>query len=90
VNRKGIYVTSFGKDVDTGELMLRLWEMAGKGKDAPGVEITLPPGMEAESVMPCDLRGRPIAPPIRIREGKFTIPVRPYSPVNLRIDGHRL
>ena len=91
VNRKGIYVTAFGKDVDTGDLMLRLWEMAGKGQDAPDVEITLPPGMEAESVMPCDLRGRPVAPrSIPIRDGKFTVPVRPYSPVNLRIEGHRL
>jgi hypothetical protein len=90
VNRKGIYVTSFGKDVDTGDLMLRLWEMAGKGKDAPDVEITLPPGMEAENAIPCDLRGRPMTLPIRIREGKFSVPMKPHSPVNLRIEGHRL
>jgi len=90
VNRKGIYITSFGKDVDTGDLMLRLWEMAGKGKDDPDVEITLPPGMEAENAIPCDLRGRPIAPPIRIQDGKLSVPVKPYSPINLRVEGHRL
>jgi len=89
VNRKGIYITAFGKDVDTGELMLRFWEMAGLGKDVPDVEITLPPGMQAENVVPCDLRGRPVAPPIRVREGKLTIPIKPYAPVNLRIEGHR-
>ena len=90
VNRKGIYITAFGKDVDTGELMLRLWEMAGLGKDSPDVEITLPSGMQAEQAIPCDLRGRPIASPIPIREGKLTVPVKPYAPVNLRIEGHTL
>jgi len=90
VNRKGIYVTAFGKDVDTGDLMLRLWEMAGLGKDYPNVEITLPSGMKAESVTPCDLRGRTIAAPIIVRDGKFAIQVKPYVPINLRIEGHRL
>jgi len=88
MNRKGIYVTAFGRDVDSGELMLRFWEMAGLGADAPEVEITLPPGMRVESVVPCDLRDRPIGPPIRVRDGKFTIPVKPYSPINLRVEGH--
>ena len=90
VNRKGIYITAFGKDADTGALMLRLWEMAGYGKDAPNVEVTLPSGMQAESAVSCDLRGRPIAIPINILDGKFTVPVKPYSPVNLQIERHSL
>ncbi|MCL2304104.1 MAG: hypothetical protein FWC43_02030 [Planctomycetaceae bacterium] len=94
LSRKGIYVTSFGLDVDTEKLMLRFWEMAGKGggkggeggKDDPAVTVTLPDGLDAKTATPCDLRGRPIAEPIPITAGSFQIDVKPYSPVNLRLE----
>jgi hypothetical protein len=85
-NRKGMCITSFGDDPDTGKLMLRIWEMAGLGSDNPTVEVTLPPLLRAQSVIPCDLRGRPIGAPIPVTDGVFPIDIKPYSPVNLQIE----
>ena len=85
-NRKGMCITSFGDDPDTGKLMLRLWEMAGQGRDNPMVEVTLPPALKAQSVIPCDLRGRPTGTPILVEDGVFSIDIKPYSPVNLQIE----
>ena len=85
-NRKGMSITSFGDDPDTGKLMLRIWEMAGLGHDNPTVEVTLPPLFRAQCVIPCDLRGRPIGDPIPVTDGVFPIDIKPYSPVNLQIE----
>ncbi|MCL2623213.1 MAG: hypothetical protein FWD31_06040, partial [Planctomycetaceae bacterium] len=84
-NRKGMCITSFGDDPDTGKLMLRIWEMAGLGGDNPAVEVTLPPVLKAQSVIPCDLRGRAIGASIPVMDGVFQIDIKPYSPVNLHI-----
>jgi hypothetical protein len=86
ISRKGIYVTSFGPDVDTGKLMLRFWEMAGNGEDDPGVMVSLPDGLDVKAAIPCDLRGQPIADPIPVSGGSFRIDVTPYSPVNLQLE----
>ena len=86
LSRKGIYVTSFGLDVDTDKLMLRFWEMAGQGADDPKVTVSLPDGLDVKTATPCDLRGRPIADPIPVTGGKFTVDVKPYAPVNLRLE----
>ena len=86
LSRKGIYVTSFGLDIDTDQLMLRFWEMAGKGKDNPTVTVSLPKGMNVKTATPCDLRGKPIARPIPVTNGSFQIEVKPYSPVNLQLN----
>jgi hypothetical protein len=83
IDRKGIYVTAFGKDPDSGALMLRMWEMAGQGADAPPVTVQLPATLSVESVLPCDLRGRPIGEAIPVVDGKFKIEVKPYTPVSL-------
>ena len=85
-NRKGMCITSFGDDPDTGKLMLRIWEMAGLGHDNPTVEVTLPPVLKVQSVIPCDLRGRAIGEPIPVTDGVFHIDIKPYSPVNLQIE----
>ncbi len=85
-SRKGISISSFGEDPDTGKMMLRMWEMAGLGKDDPAMTVTLPQEMNAKSVTPCDLRGRPIGEPIRVKDGAFQIDLKPYSPVNLLIE----
>jgi hypothetical protein len=86
LNRKGINITSFGEETNSKKLMLRLWEMAGLGKDNPTVEVQLPTKLNVKKVTPCDLRNRPIAAPIPVSEGRFQIDVKPYSPVNLLVE----
>ncbi|MDR2704324.1 MAG: hypothetical protein LBC02_00955, partial [Planctomycetaceae bacterium] len=85
-NRKGIKVTAFGEDADSGKLMLRMWEMSGQGKDNPQIEVQLPPDLNAQTVTPCDLRNRPIASPIPVNNGNFKIDLKPFSPVNLIVE----
>jgi hypothetical protein len=84
LDRKGIYITAFGKDPDSGEMMLRMWEMAGQ--DAALVTVQLPETCSAKFVQPCDLRGVPIGEAIPVKEGKFEIEVKPYAPVSLILD----
>jgi len=86
LSRKGIYVTSFGLDPDSGKLMLRFWEMAGQGEDNPTVTVSLPEGLAVKTATPCDLRGQPIDEPIPVTDGSFPIEVKPYSPVNLQLE----
>ncbi|MDR1925814.1 MAG: hypothetical protein LBQ66_15720 [Planctomycetaceae bacterium] len=86
LNRKGINITSFGEETNSKKLMLRLWEMAGLGKDNPTVEVQLPTKLNVKNVTPCDLRNRPIAAPIPVSEGRFQIDIKPYSPVNLLVE----
>ena len=83
LDRKGIYVTAFGKDPDSGEMMLRMWEMAGK--DASLVTVQLPETLSAKSVQPCDLRGVPMGEAIPVKDGAFKIEVKPYAPVSLMV-----
>ena len=85
LDRKGIYVTAFGRDPDSGELTLRMWEMAGQGAGAPPVTVQLPKRFSVVSVQPCDLRGRPVGDPIPVKNGEFKIDVKPYSPVSVTI-----
>ena len=85
LDRKGIYVTSFGKDLDSGALMLRMWEMAGQGADAPPVTVQLPETLSVKSVQPCDLRGRPLGEAIPVKNRAFKIEVKPYTPVSVII-----
>jgi hypothetical protein len=82
LDRKGIYVTAFGNDPESGELTLRMWEMAGQGG---AVTVQLPKSFSAKSVQPCDLRGRPIGKTIPVDNGAFKIDVKPYAPVSLVI-----
>ena len=85
LDRKGIYVTAFGKDLDSGALMLRMWEMAGQGADAPPVTVQLPATLSVKSVQPCDLRGRAVGEAIPVVNGTFKIEVKPYTPVSLML-----
>jgi len=83
LDRKGIYVTALGKDPDCGEMMLRMWEMAGQ--DASPVTVQLPETFSAKFVQPCDLRGVPIGEAIPVTNGTFKIEVKPYTPISLTI-----
>jgi hypothetical protein len=85
-SRKGIKITAFGEDADSGKLMLRMWEMSGQGGENPQVEVQLPPKLNAKTVTPCDLRNRPISGPIPVNNGNFKIAVKPFSPVNLMVE----
>ena len=86
LDRKGICITALGSDPDSGNLTLRVWEMAGQGANAPPVTVQLPKSLSAQSVQPCDLRGRPIGDAIPVVNGAFKIDVKPYSPVSLLIN----
>ena len=84
LSRKGIAVTAFGPDVDSGKLTLRLWEMAGGDGE---VEVRLPVGLAVGTVLECDLRGEPLPkPPISVIDGRFVVPVPPYAPVCLVLE----
>lgn len=85
IDRRGINITAFGVDPDTGRLMLRLWEMAGLGGEFPEVTVRLPKNMNVREVIPCDLRHRPIGQAIPVSEGCFRIEISPYSPCNLQL-----
>ena len=62
--------------------MLRLWELAGKGGDCT---VTLPDALKFKSAQPLDLRGRPAGDPLQIRDGKITVPVKPFAPLSLKL-----
>jgi hypothetical protein len=83
LDRKGIYLTTFGKDPDSGEMMIRMWEMAGQ-KASP-VTIQLPETFSAKSVQPCDLRGVHLGEAIPVKNGSFKIEVKPYAPISLLV-----
>ena len=85
LNRKGIYVTAFGPDPDSNDLMLRMWEMVGKGKSNPEVVVRFPEELIVKEAVPCDLLGRPIADAIPVIDHCLKVNVGPYQPVNLKI-----
>jgi hypothetical protein len=83
LSRKGVLVTAFGANPDGPGLVLRLWEQAGR--DGP-LEVRLPEGFKANSVQPCDLRGRPVENRIAVTNGRFTINLQHYAPVSFLFD----
>jgi hypothetical protein len=79
---KGIAVTALGPNPDGDGTLLRLWELAGKGGDCT---VTLPDALKFKSAQPLDLRGRPAGDPLQIRDGKITVPVKPFAPLSLKL-----
>jgi len=82
LSRRGVIVTALGPNPDGDGLILRLWELAGKDGNC---EITLPEGMDARTVQPCDLRGRPQGETVPVRNGRFTVAMSHFAPVSLLI-----
>jgi hypothetical protein len=82
LSRRGVKITAFGKNPDGEGLLLRLWEQAGSAQPCT---VRLPKTIRAESVQPCDLRGRPVGQPVKVVNGAFDFAMRPFAPVSVLI-----
>jgi alpha-mannosidase len=82
LSRRGVKITAFGKNPDGVGLLLRLWEQAGSARPCA---VRLPKTMRAESVEPCDLRGRAMGPPVKVVDGGFDLAMQPFAPVSVLI-----
>ena len=80
VSRKGVRLSSFGKNPDGKGVLLRVWEKAGESSD---LTITLPTGSTFTVAQPCDLRGQVTGEPVAIEDGKITIRIKAYAPCSL-------
>lgn len=83
ISSKGILVTSYSHDRESGSYLLRLWEQAGRS----GIcEITLPMKSVSTATL-CDLRGEPLkgTEPLGISNGRLSININAYQPVSLKI-----
>ncbi len=82
LSRSGISITAFGANPDGPGTVLRLWELAGtSGK----LNVTLPPGLAAQSVQPLDLRGRPLGSAIPVSDGSFSVELGAFAPLTLQL-----
>lgn len=79
LSRKGIMVTSFGKNPDGEGTILRLWEHAG---DSGDLKVTLPEGMEVSTAIPVDLRGQKTGAPIAVVSGAFSCRADAFAPTS--------
>jgi alpha-mannosidase len=88
LSRKGVMVTAFGPDPDGGKgTILRLWEVSGT---AGSCRVRLPVGVQARSVQPVDLRGRPVGEAIEVEaDGSFAAPLKAFAPMTFAIPGGR-
>ncbi|WP_158618199.1 glycoside hydrolase family 38 N-terminal domain-containing protein [Chitinophaga lutea] len=80
VSRKGVLVTAFGKNPDSGgKTMLRVWEQSGI--TAP-VIIRLPASLKVRYATPVDLRGEVTGKRIPVSKQAFNVPLHAYSPAS--------
>ena len=79
LSRPGVRVTAFGPNPDGPGTVLRLWEYAGQ---AGRCRVRLPEGMSAETIQPVDLRGQRRGEPIRVRDGRFEVELKPFAPAS--------
>ncbi len=80
LSRSGVRVTAFGPNPDGPGIILRLWEVAGR--KGP-ISVRLPGSLRPESVQPVNLRGENSGEPIRVRGGRFTLPLEPFAPASV-------
>lgn len=80
LSEKGILVTAFGPDKETGGTTLRLWEQSGRDSMCM---VTLPEGNTYTVARACNLRGEPIGKEIRIKDRRFSVDIKAYQPVSL-------
>ena len=79
LSRKGIAVTTFGKNPDGNGTVLRFWEQSGES----GVcEVKLPRGMKSTMAQPVDLRGRKTGNALAIKNGTFVFDIKGFAPVS--------
>jgi hypothetical protein len=82
LGRRGVKITAFGQNPDGTGLLLRLWEEAGSARPCT---VRLPKSIRAESVQPCDLRGRPVGQPVKVVKGGFELAMQPFAPMSVLI-----
>ncbi|WP_169853110.1 glycosyl hydrolase-related protein [Anaerohalosphaera lusitana] len=83
LSNKGVMLTAFGDNPDGDGMILRLWEQAGEdGK----CTVKLPKGLNAQTVQPCDLRGRAEGDPMVVENGSFDVELGRYQPASFRIN----
>jgi len=79
LSRRGIAATAFGPNPDGAGTLLRLWEMAGV---SGACTVTLPEALKVGAVRPVDLRGRPVGPPLALKDHTFTTELRGFAPAS--------
>lgn len=82
LSRKGILVTAFGPNPDDGGIVLRLWEQAGRSGLCT---IELPEGLDTESILPIDLRGRARGKAVPVQDRRVSVEVPAYAPASFLI-----
>ena len=68
VSRPSILLTAFGTNSDAGGTLLRHWERGGKSGLC---KVALPEGINATSLQPVDLRGKPVGEKIKVTTNRF-------------------
>ena len=79
LSRKGIAVTTFGKNPDGNGTLLRLWEESGASGSC---EVTLPHGLKVSTAQPVDLRGCKTGKALAIRNGVFVFDAKGFAPAS--------
>lgn len=82
LSRKGIALTAFGPNPDGPGTILRLWDYAGQNGKCT---VRLPQRLKCDSVQPVDLRGRPIGPALKVRQGTFSAALKPFAPLSFQL-----
>ena len=77
VSRRGVRVTAFCPNPDGRGIVLRVWEQAG---NAGEVTVTLPKGIEVDTVQPVNLRGEAAGEPVAVRDGRFSFYLGAWAP----------
>jgi alpha-mannosidase len=83
LSRKGVLVSSFGKNPFGEGIQLRLWEQSG---DAGKCTVTLPEGVKAAKAVPVNLRGEKAGNEIKISGNSFEIELGAYKPATFLIE----
>jgi hypothetical protein len=66
-----------------GGTLLRLWERGGKSGLC---KVALPEGINATSLQPVDLRGRPVGEKIKVTKNRFEVNAKVWAPMSFVIE----
>jgi alpha-mannosidase len=83
VSRPSILLTAFGTNPDGGGTLLRLWE---RGSKSGLCKVALPEGINATSLQPVDLRGRPVGEKIKVTKNRFEVNAKAWAPMSFVIE----
>ncbi len=83
LSRQGIALTAFGPNPDGKGTVLRLWEQSGQNGPCT---VTLPTGLNVDTVKPITLRGADAGGAVKVEQGKFTFDLKPYAPASFLME----